>query len=1643
MKRVINFVKGKRDEKKDSKVNPTISVEITNPSGQKITTDDEHIMGLQPGYGYSIDINGKDRNMLKIHKAAWFGNVEKLKLHSKKTDINTVDAMNRTCLHLAVAQGHTEVAWYLLNNNASMTIADNEGLTPFLKAIECGHKDCANLLIECGVDVNSTDKNGNTGLHIAAKSGFYNIATLLLKEGANFNLPNNAGECALHIATSGDHREIVELLLKFGANVEVLDRERRTPLMLAARGGLCSIVKILLDSRACLETADSNGWTAEDYAQFGGHQDLIDLLKVQKKEETNLDQSDKLSVQSSDPSENCFEKDLHSDNVVATDDQPDSPRSCVIPPALEPPRSWDLIQSGVIDQEGTEVKRKSLITLSGLKKENNESGSCDLVVTPVEYNPSVLSPMTETATLEMRLSPEPSNRELIPTPERRARSPLERANSLDLPSDQDSPIPGSEKTYFNNDVEESEKVNVADSNRPSEEGKQSEHNNEVPADAKLENTTIHTIISTNSCNSFIVINKIDNDKEELENSAESLDKTASGQHDKNFIPDDSTYTIESSQSYEKLDEKNAGIDNQCTGVSSSMDNIDEIETKSMSIEIIQSSGKLDDTILSVCTIPGKNVFRESHSLELLEESNDSKSYKNKRHCRNKSITLAGQPQFWKSADVLHKSSSLDKNSIDIDAQLICYDEAMRQLANVNKMNQPTSSPNSMPEEKMETKLVNSPVSEKQVMPVVEDTAREFVIVSQKNEVDSGCQTDSINYPDPAIDSDHDSLDKDSSFPPPPVYFEDFDIIHINSEDLCPPSIDVNLPLPISMLTPIKENHFECDSLSLVETNDGDESEGSEKENPNINVALGKSTPSHFNVEVMVNNNSNRPQSESPSELNSISNICTINGTDQKDYTYEMDDVFVDDSIIPEHYEKYFVDVKALQFQPSSVDLSKIIIPADSPSPKSKPKTQQKNKCEGTNSPEMKGDKTSSKFPSLNFVIGGICNVNCNKAASDFILLDKTDNETECIGRPLRRKRKLLLAMRGTGVGGSKESDVDNEDDDEEDDIDDEEDSDEEDPPFWQSTDKGGYFMRQNTVVTMSPKDLAPTITVISNKQDFITSGSSQVLTVRQSCGTPTGSSEAETASASDTPKHSLSPMIHRGKLQAHLREATLEKGKLEETAANLLDKAERLQYELEDSRQAEAARDDTISILQTQLTRLECRYAKAQEELCTLRQRASNAEHELQHLRELCSNKHLEDEKKMEEEKNQRLVHHLEEVLMTNQSMIAEREALIAQNIADVRKLQEDTICWKERYEECAAKLEMMDKLQDPRLIEAQDTIATLKRTIAILQQEKSSLTKVYDASTNTMSPKPVERLNWQADLEPDIRRRDFSSKRIDATLKILEKELNLLKAQLEDKSLEQMKTAFTIDGLADKDAANRLLKKIENEQVKKVEALHHVNKMLDEIQQRIEVESQFEQMQRQLENEFVSKQELENLKNLQDQALERIKLEAINASESKISMKLSEMNELIKRQIQDQSRLERARTNNEISLKQKFEYISSILQSELSSIQAALKVKEAEEVALKKRCEQMSKDMDLCKDYKCKMDRSLSLNFGESSHVSSNRTSGDQKSFNLLRGTSMDSCISSFASLDKTKSDIKKQARPSLEEEFLEDLKEKYLHKK
>ncbi|XP_014246871.1 uncharacterized protein LOC106665161 isoform X4 [Cimex lectularius] len=1558
MKKVLNFVKGKKDDKKDQRANPQISVEITNPSGQKITTDDEHIIGLQQGYGYNIDVNGKDKSLSKIHKAAWYGNLDKLKLHSKKIDINTPDYLSRTCLHLAVAQGHTEVAWYLLNNNASITACDHDGLTPFLKAVECGHKDCTNLLIECGVDVNCCDKQGNTALHIAARSGFYNIASLLLKEGANINVSNNAGEFALHMATNCDHREMVELLIRYSANVDVLDRERRTPLMLAARNGFSTIIKVLIDSGALLDAADSNGWTAEDYAQFGGHQDLVDLLKVLKNEDVALDHSDKLSVQSSDPSEHVNFENIPEQSETNEEIQ-DSPKSCVIPPALEPPKSWDLIQSGVIDQDGVE-RRKGMLTLT-LKRD--ECGSSELV------SPSALSPAGDFIPTDMRLSPDP-NKELVPTPERRTRSPLERAHSLDLSSDQDSPIQERKNEDFEVKI-----VHEILKEKPN-----SDNNNTV----LLDNTKpTETFLSANNNN------ELNTTKTDL-----NLNNQTVIEDNVKKSNDEKMPHMETCQSYDNLEERSYE-----TGVSASLDNLDDIDGKSLSIEIIQSTGNLDET-LSICTVPTKNLFRESHSLELLENNtDDSKSYKNKRHNRNKSITLSGQPQFWKSVDVLHKPASFDKGSID--AQLVCYDEALRQLAKVT-----------MPKPKEPLKL------DQEINLKIEDKSSTMQERNHNNSIDfdnveeiadmsmeSGIQF--ISYPDQSNDNELDSLERDTVFPPPPIHFlqnDDNEIIGLHCEENHE-ILEVSLPPPISMLTPIKENQQETDSVSI-----NADSNASESSTDQI---------------IPLNQYNELPSCESPQ--------------------YLVDDVFVEDGQIPESYDKYFVDVKALNIQPAIVDLSQVLFPANSPSPNSKQQEQ------NNNSAEVRDDKPSSKFPSLNFVIGGICNVSCNRTATGLINLDKSDSESEPVTRPLKRKRKLLLAMRGAGVGGSK--DTDNDIDDVED-ID--EDSDEEDPPFWHSTEKGGYFIRQNTVVPVSLVE-ADEATVTS-KGEYQLAGPSQ----SQVRGTGSGSSEGETASASDTPKHSTSPLPIKGPLHPFHCEAFAEKEKLEETAASLLNKAERLKYELEDCRQAEASRDDKISILQTQLTRLECRYAKAQEELCMLRQRASTAEHELNHLRELCSNltrdkaemykelskqfdiaslytnadqtdevtdgespqsrmhfmiKHLEEAKRQEEEKTQRLVHHLEEVLLTNQSMLSEREALIAQNIADVQKLQEDTICWKERYEELAAKLEMVENHKDPRLIEAQDTIATLKRTITILQQEKSLINpRLFDAATSTSSPKTMS-----LPAKNESQKISDSALRVTkTTLEYVYKELTMLKTQINQTMFVEVRNQI---------ASNKSLSKSENEkmvqaidlELNKIKSLGNQIDMLSrDLKQRIEMEGDLDEFHTRLEKSYVSKFEHECTKLSQDEAMKKLKHEAIIETKTQLNDKLNEINNLIQHQIQEQSRQEKARSTSEVSLRKKLEHIGEVLQTELNNIQAVLA---GNQVDLKENNEKIKED-------------------SKNKYVHRKR--------NMFEKTcSLDERIEKgpFKPLETSPKhgiggNVVK-AKQSLEEKMNEDLKEKYLKKK
>lgn len=445
MRKVLNFVKGKRDDKKDASLSlnvANISVEITDPAGVTTPSDDYDFVGTtQQCTDYEVDLSGKDKSITKLHKACWVGNLEKVKSHLKKIDVNIVDNSNRTPLHLAAAQGHTHVVWFLLSNKAQMDIVDAGGKTSLLKAVEGGYKEIVSNMLEKGADLNLKDADENTALHIATKLGYYDIATVLLKNGANFESANKKGEYALHIATTAEHMDLVELLLRYGAAVNVTDLDARTPLMLAARCGNAPLVELFLEYGAKRDMVDNSSFTAQDYAINKGYSDLAALLvtatmeRIEEEDRledtetdsspqhldkqksvssgslvpatgSNVDVSDELvedidswndSQSESNNKESKIpqsklkkfltpssEDDLSDEQSPAKEEKNvhDSPNSCVIPPPLKPPRSWDLIQAGMIDDNtGSEVKRCSLTALGTLRSRResfNDSVKSDL-----------------------------------------------------------------------------------------------------------------------------------------------------------------------------------------------------------------------------------------------------------------------------------------------------------------------------------------------------------------------------------------------------------------------------------------------------------------------------------------------------------------------------------------------------------------------------------------------------------------------------------------------------------------------------------------------------------------------------------------------------------------------------------------------------------------------------------------------------------------------------------------------------------------------------------------------------------------------------------------------------------------------------------------------------------------------------------------------------------------------------------------------------------------------------------------------------------------------------------------------------------------------------------------------------------------
>ncbi|KAJ5104550.1 hypothetical protein NUU61_001897 [Penicillium alfredii] len=190
--------------------------------------------------------------MTALHQAVRRNELEMLSLilqhlppAGKKQQLNAVDALGRTALHLA-----------LQNNNPHLAFP----------------------LVHAGIDINIPDGTGNTALHIALKKRHFELTRLFVDRGIDLSVVNELGESELHVAIDAHAPALIRALVDRGSDVNA---SVPTPMHCAVRTGNLGLVQLLFQNpanRPDLTILDENDRTPVENALALGYSDIAGFL---------------------------------------------------------------------------------------------------------------------------------------------------------------------------------------------------------------------------------------------------------------------------------------------------------------------------------------------------------------------------------------------------------------------------------------------------------------------------------------------------------------------------------------------------------------------------------------------------------------------------------------------------------------------------------------------------------------------------------------------------------------------------------------------------------------------------------------------------------------------------------------------------------------------------------------------------------------------------------------------------------------------------------------------------------------------------------------------------------------------------------------------------------------------------------------------------------------------------------------------------------------------------------------------------------------------------------------------------------------------------------------------------------------------
>jgi ankyrin repeat protein len=224
-------------------------------------------------------------------------------------DVNSLDSINQSPVHLATIWGKHEAVEVLVEAGADLGSDETVGWSPLTIAADEGYLKCTRLLLEGKANTEvrrgkwtplryagfnkdvemcqllldyKADPNtrGNDSgapiICVRANGGDFEIVKLLVEHGAAIDGASSTGWTALHNACNNGHAPMVAYLLDHGADIEGVTSNGETPLILALRANMPEVVELLIDSGADVHKTGRWGWAPIHIAQ--NEEDLTRIL---------------------------------------------------------------------------------------------------------------------------------------------------------------------------------------------------------------------------------------------------------------------------------------------------------------------------------------------------------------------------------------------------------------------------------------------------------------------------------------------------------------------------------------------------------------------------------------------------------------------------------------------------------------------------------------------------------------------------------------------------------------------------------------------------------------------------------------------------------------------------------------------------------------------------------------------------------------------------------------------------------------------------------------------------------------------------------------------------------------------------------------------------------------------------------------------------------------------------------------------------------------------------------------------------------------------------------------------------------------------------------------------------------------------